>query len=67
MFVGVDSHHDPKRQRNSVLAMVASLNTQCTQYYSRIVSQKPHQESADPLRPVFTQALATFFEVCLIV
>jgi len=62
MFVGVDTHHDPKRKSQSVLALVASLDTQCTKFYSRVIFQTSHQESSDALKPVYTQALAAFFE-----
>jgi len=62
MFVGIDTHHDPKRKNRSVLAMVATLDTRCTEYYSRVVFQAPHQESADALKSVYTQGLAAFFE-----
>ena len=63
MFVGIDTHHDPSRKKKSVMSLVASLDNYCTQYYSRIVNQTPHQESSDAIKPVFTQALQAFYEV----
>jgi aubergine-like protein len=63
MFCGVDVYHDPKRKNPSVTAFVASMDTSCTSYYSRVIFQKPHQENLDSLIAVFVNALEEFRDI----
>ena len=61
MFVGMDVYHDPGRKKPSVMAFVASMGTECTKYYSRVIFQKPHQESSvQSLICVFVRALEEY-------
>ena len=63
MFVGVDVYHDPKGKNPSVTALVAAMDTKCTSYFSKVILQKPHQESPDTLQTVFCQAVQAFMKV----
>jgi len=63
MFVGIDTYHDPLKKKKSVLAMVASIETQCTHYFSRVNFQTPHQETAHAMRGMFEEMLAAFFQL----
>lgn len=63
MFVGMDVYHDPRKRNNSVLALVASINEAQTKYFSRIVTQRAHQEVGDSLRGIFTDCLHSFRQV----
>lgn len=65
MFVGIDTYHDPLKKKKSVLAMVAAIETQCTQYYSRVNFQAPHQETADAMRGMFEEMMAAYLQVSL--
>ena len=63
MFVGVDVYHDPKRKNPSITALVAAMDTKCTSYFSKVILQKPHQESAVTLQTIFCQAVEAFMKV----
>ncbi|CAL8139170.1 unnamed protein product [Orchesella dallaii] len=60
MFVGIDVAHDPLKKDPSTICLVASLNNECTQYYSRASTTKVHQEMADSLRIMMEDALKHF-------
>ena len=63
MFVGMDVYHDPGRKKPSVLGFVASMDSHCTRYFSLTMSQKPHQEVAPSLFPIFVAALEQYGDV----
>ncbi|CAL8071261.1 unnamed protein product [Orchesella dallaii] len=63
MFVGIDAAHDPLKKDPSTICLVASLNNECTKYYSRAATCKVHQEMADNLRIMMEDALKKFREV----
>ena len=50
MVAGIDSYHDSAKKGRSVGAFVASLNRQCTRYYSRCIFQHTCQELVDGLK-----------------
>jgi aubergine-like protein len=60
MFVGIDTYHDPKRKDKSVLAMVGTLDNECTKFYSTVALQTPHQEFGDSLGVLFTKVLNAY-------
>jgi len=60
MFVGIDAAHDPLKKDPSTVCLVASLNNECTKYYSRSATGKVHQEMADSLRIMLDDALKCF-------
>jgi len=62
MVVGIDTyHHRPKKQR-SVMAVVFTLNSQCTKYYTRTVLQGIGVETGDTLAPIFADAYVEFYK-----
>ena len=54
MVAGIDSYHDSANKGRSVGAFVASMNKQCTRYYSRCMFQHNAQELTDGLKACFT-------------
>jgi len=65
MYVGIDTYHDRRKFNcnRSVLALVASLNSECTKYYTRTCSNPPGQETGNEIIPMFTWALREYYEV----
>ena len=63
MFVGIDTYHDRKKLRDSVFALVVSLNSECTKYFTATASQIPGTETGTSIIPMFTRALAEYYEV----
>ena len=54
MVGGIDSYHDSAKKGRSVGAFVASMNKQCTRYYSRCMFQHSGQEMTDGLKTCLT-------------
>jgi len=51
MVCGVDTFHDsPSHRKNSVAALVCSINNECTRYYSRVHYQQPGEELVNGLK-----------------
>jgi hypothetical protein len=63
MFVGIDTYHDRRKFNPSVFAMVCSLNSECTKYFTRTICQTPGQETGDEIIPLFTTALLEYHQV----
>jgi hypothetical protein len=63
MFIGIDVHHDVKKQFPSTVALVASMNNACTKYFTKVHIQRIHQEITDNMKPIFSEALECFQEV----
>jgi len=61
MVCGIDSFHE--RGSNSIGGFVASMNQQCTRWYSRVAHQLPGQELMDGLKMCFIAALRKYHEV----
>lgn len=60
----MDIYHDPSRKKPSVMALVASMDTTCTKYFSKVIFQKPHQESSvESLISVFVNAMEEYRDV----
>jgi hypothetical protein len=64
MFIGIDAAHDPLKKDASVMCLVASLNNECTKYFSKSSASKVHQELADSLQLLTVDALRVFHKVC---
>ena len=58
MVAGIDSYHDSAKKGRSVGAFVASMNKQCTRYYSRCMFQHTGQEMTDGLKTCLTGLLS---------
>ncbi|ODN00145.1 Piwi-like protein 1 [Orchesella cincta] len=63
MFVGIDAAHDPLKKDPSTVCLVASLNNECTKYYSKAASGRVHQEMAESLRGMLEDAINYFQSV----
>ncbi|KAK3770140.1 hypothetical protein RRG08_007051 [Elysia crispata] len=63
MVVGMDSYHDSSNKGQSVGAMVASLNKECTRYYSKTEYHPSKDELMRNLGVLFTGALRKYHEV----
>lgn len=49
MIVGIDTYHDSSKKGRSCGGVVASMNSDCTRYYSTVTFQMSHQELQDGL------------------
>lgn len=63
IIFGVDVFHHPTRKNLSVIGIVASLNVQCTTWYSQSFFQDKHEEITNTLRTGISNALKKFYEV----
>lgn len=63
MFVGIDAAHDPLKKDASVICLVASLNRECTKYYSNSKTSGVHQEQSVALRGMMKEALQEYRQV----
>ncbi|CAH0589121.1 unnamed protein product [Chrysodeixis includens] len=63
MVVGIDSHHDATRKKQSVCAFVASYNQSMTHWYSRVMFQARGQEIVDGLKECLIEALKHYLKV----
>ncbi|RUS89237.1 hypothetical protein EGW08_002980 [Elysia chlorotica] len=63
MVVGMDSYHDSSNKGQSVGAMVASLNKECTRYYSKTEYHPSKDDLMRNLGVLFTGALRKYHEV----
>ena len=63
MIIGIDVYHSPG-EHNSWAGFVASLDTECTKWYSQTVDQKDQRrEMIDSLRVLLAKALNHYLEV----
>lgn len=62
MFVGIDVYHDPNRQAKSCVAIVASMNAECSRWYSRVFFQGTSEEIAHSLQSGLKQCAKKFAE-----
>ena len=60
MVVGMDSYHDSLNKGKSVGAMVASLNNQCTRYFSKTELHPSKDELMRNLNVLFVGGFASF-------
>lgn len=60
MFVGIDVYHDPNRQSKSCVAMVASMNPECSQWFSRVFFQGTSEEIAETIGNGLAQCAKKF-------
>uniref|UniRef100_A0A2A4IUY8 Piwi domain-containing protein n=1 Tax=Heliothis virescens TaxID=7102 RepID=A0A2A4IUY8_HELVI len=63
MVIGIDSHHDASRKKQSVCAFVASYNQSMTHWYSRVVFQSKGQEIVDSLKDCLVDSLKHYIKV----
>ncbi|CAL1531966.1 unnamed protein product [Lymnaea stagnalis] len=63
MVVGVDTYHDSSHRNQSVGALVASLNKECTRYYSKTEYHPTKDELMRHLQPLLTSALKKYHSV----
>jgi aubergine-like protein len=62
MFVGIDVFHDKNRQAKSCVAMVASMNSGCSRWYTRVFFQGTSEEISHSLRSGMKQCARKFAE-----
>ncbi|XP_030569875.1 protein argonaute-3 [Drosophila novamexicana] len=60
MICGIDSYHDPRQKGSSVAALVASLNSSYTHWYSKAVIQTKKEEIVNGLTSSFEAALECY-------
>jgi aubergine-like protein len=60
MFVGIDSAHDPLKKAQSVMCLVASLNNECTRYFSKSATGPSHQELGSEIHLMMQEALEKY-------
>ncbi|CAG5115063.1 unnamed protein product [Candidula unifasciata] len=63
MVVGIDTYHDNARSKQSIGGFVASMNQDCTRWYSNVCFQRPGQELAHGLHICLTNALRKYHSV----
>lgn len=61
MVCGIDTYHDSQVKGRSVAAVVCSLNSACTRYFSKVMFQHNRQELQDGLVASFTGKHLCFF------
>ncbi|XP_030629502.1 piwi-like protein 1 isoform X2 [Chanos chanos] len=62
MIVGIDCYHDTAAGRRSIGALVASLNSSMTRWFSRCVLQNRGQEIIDGLKGALHDALRAYLK-----
>lgn len=60
MIVGIDVCHDKNKKNKSFCGFVASMNKQCTKYYSRVSAQPGGTEIVDSLLICMKAALTSY-------
>lgn len=60
MFIGVDVYHDPNRQGRSCVAVVASVNSVCSKFYSKVAFQSTSEEVVGTLQASVLSAMNKF-------
>ncbi|CAL1531960.1 unnamed protein product [Lymnaea stagnalis] len=63
MVIGIDTYHDSAQKNQSVGALVASLNRECTRYFSKTEYHPSKDELMRNLQPLMTGALKKYHEV----
>ncbi|XP_059156591.1 piwi-like protein 1 isoform X2 [Physella acuta] len=63
MVIGIDTYHDSAHKNQSVGALVASLNKECTRYYSKTEYHPTKDELMRNLQPLMKGALEKYYEV----
>ncbi|XP_059156586.1 piwi-like protein 1 [Physella acuta] len=63
MVIGIDTYHDSAHKNQSVGALVASLNKECTRYYSKTEYHPTKDELMRNLQPLMRGALQKYHEV----
>ncbi|CAL1531948.1 unnamed protein product [Lymnaea stagnalis] len=63
MVVGVDTYHDSAQKNQSVGALVASLNKECTRYFSKTEYHPTKDDLMRNLQPLLTGALKKYHSV----
>jgi aubergine-like protein len=67
MVIGVDIYHDSAGKKQSICGFVASMNRNCTRWFSRCRVQPVSQELVDGLKICLVSALTKFHEVSLVI
>ncbi|KAH3863467.1 hypothetical protein DPMN_026456, partial [Dreissena polymorpha] len=62
MVIGVDIYHDTAGKKQSICGFVASMNKNCTRWYSRCMIQPVSQELVDGLKVCLVSALTKYHE-----
>ncbi|KAK2142285.1 hypothetical protein LSH36_977g02059 [Paralvinella palmiformis] len=62
MVCGIDTYHSAANKHNSVGGFVASINNQCTQWFSVVCHQAPGQELIDGLKICLLRSLRRWHE-----
>ncbi|WAQ95553.1 PIWL2-like protein [Mya arenaria] len=62
MVVGIDIYHDSAAKKQSICGFVASMNKNCTRWFSRCKVQPVSQELVDGLKFCLVSALTKFHE-----
>lgn len=63
MIVGIDTYHDSSKKGRSCAGVVASVNADCTRYYSTVTFQMTHQELQDGLMVAMHSCLKHYHQV----
>ena len=63
MIMGIDVHHDPRGDRNSIAAVVASINKNYSQWFSMSKAQLAGVELLDSLQSLTLKALIKYKDV----
>ena len=63
MIIGIDAYHDPSKVSSSWCGFVASLDRECTKWFSDVARQEPHVELANSLRLMLCRALENYKKV----
>ncbi|BFZ18410.1 hypothetical protein BsWGS_21449 [Bradybaena similaris] len=63
MIIGIDSYHDSANKGQSVGALVASLNKQCTRYYSMTEDHPRGNDALNSLTTLLAVALKKYYEI----
>jgi hypothetical protein len=50
MIVGIDTHRDSQSRSAQIVGFVASMNSMCTRYYSRMIEQRNNKDLISGLK-----------------
>lgn len=50
MIVGIDTYRDSQNRSTQMVGFIASINTTCTRYYSRVIEQRTHHDLMSGLK-----------------
>jgi len=63
MVIGIDTYRDSQSRSSQMVGFVASINSTCTRYYSRVIEQRGQKDLISGLKSCMQDALQKYHQV----